>query len=145
MTTRHHLDPALVAIVAVGGAVGSAVRYGVSHALPPQHGLPVGTLVENLLGAFLLGALLESLLRAGPEDDRRRKLRLGLGTGVLGGFTTYSALALEVQRLWAGGDVPLAVGYGLGTVVLGFVTATLGIVVGARLGARRERTDGGAE
>lgn len=138
---RHHTNPALVAIVALGGAVGSAARYGVSHALPPQHGLPVGTLVENLLGAFLLGVLLESLLRAGPEDETRRRLRLGLGTGLLGGFTTYSALALEVQHLWAGGDVTLAVGYGLGTVVLGFVTATLGIVVGAR---RAGRGDGGA-
>ncbi|MDM7831128.1 FluC/FEX family fluoride channel [Cellulomonas edaphi] len=145
MTARHHMNPALVAIVAAGGAVGSAARYGVSHALPAQHGLPVGTLVENLLGAFLLGALLEALLRKGPEDDRRRRLRLGLGTGVLGGFTTYSALALEVERLWSGGDVPLAVGYGLGTVVLGFVTATLGVVVGARRAAGRAAPDGGAE
>lgn len=144
MTARHHTNPALVGIVALGGALGSAARYGVSHALPPQHGLPVGTLVENLAGAFLLGVLLESLLRAGREDATRRRLRLGLGTGVLGGFTTYSALALEVQRLWAGGDVPLAVGYGFGTVVLGFVAATTGIVVGARR-ASRHRQDGGVE
>ncbi|MEN0128733.1 MAG: CrcB family protein [Brevundimonas sp.] len=142
MTARPHLNPALVAIVALGGAAGSAARYGVSHALPAQHGFPVGTFVENLVGAFLLGVLLEALARAGAENRTRRALRLGLGTGVLGGFTTYSALALEVERLWSAGDVGMAMGYGLASVVLGTATATLGIVVGARAG-RRAGTGGG--
>lgn len=132
MTARHHTDPVLVGLVAIGGAFGSAARYGVSHLLPAQHGFPVGTFVENLLGAFLLGALLETLLRAGAEDRTRRMLRLGLGTGLLGGFTTYSALALEIQRLWSAGDVSLALGYGIASVVVGTFMATLGIVLAAR-------------
>jgi CrcB protein len=140
VTARHHADPVLVAVVVAGGAVGSAARYGVSRLLPAQHGFPVGTFVENLVGAFLLGLLLETLLRAGAEDRTRRMLRLGLGTGLLGGFTTYSALAIEVERLWAAGDTTLAVGYGLGSVVAGTVTGTLGII----LAARRRGADGRA-
>ena len=143
MTARHHTDPVLVGVVVIGGALGSGARYGVSHLLPTQDGFPVGTFVENVVGAFLLGLLLETLLRAGAEDRTRRMLRLGLGTGVLGGFTTYSALALEVERLWARGEMGLALGYGLGSVVLGTFTATLGIVLAAR--ARRSRGDGVVE
>jgi fluoride exporter len=143
VTVQHHTDPRLVGVVLAGGALGSAARYGLSHLLPAQHGFPVATFVENLVGAFLLGLLLETLLRAGAEDRGRRMLRLGLGTGALGGFTTYSALALEVERLWVGGDTGLAVGYGLGSVVLGTVMATLGIVLGAR--AHRSRAASAVE
>ena len=139
--SRPHTSPALIGIVAVGGAIGSLARYGVSHLLPAQDGIPVGTLVENVLGAFLLGLLLEALLRAGAENRARRAMRLGLGTGLLGGFTTYSALALEVHALWADGRIGLALAYGLGSVVLGTAAATAGIIVGARRVARAPMPD----
>lgn len=132
MSTRHHANPSLIALVAAGGAVGSLARYGVSHALPARDGFPVGTFVENVVGAFLLGLLLEALVRAGTEDRRRRALRLALGTGVLGGFTTYSALALEIHGLWSDGRVGAALAYGLTTVVVGTAAATGGILLGAR-------------
>lgn len=134
----HHTDPRLVGVVAAGGVVGTLARYGLNQVLPhPSGGLPVATLTENLLGAFLLGVLLEALVRAGAEDRRRRVVRLGVGTGVLGGFTTWSSLAFEVQQLGAGGDLPLAAAYGVGSVVAGFVTCTLGVLLAARL--RRPR------
>ena len=139
--TRTHTNPALVAVVAAGGAVGSLARYGVSHALPPRDGIPVGTLAENVVGAFLLGLLLEALMRAGAENRRRRALRLGLGTGLLGGFTTYSALALEVHGLWSDGRVGTALAYGAATVVLGALAATGGILVGARRSSRASAPD----
>jgi len=129
----HHTNPRLVLVVAAGGVVGTLARYGVNQVLPREDGLPVATLVENLLGAFLLGLLLESLVRAGAEDRRRRVLRLGVGTGVLGGITTWSSLAFEVQQLGAGGDLGLAAAYGVGSVVLGCVTCTLGVLLAARL------------
>lgn len=142
MSRAHHLDPLLVGVVAVGGAVGTLARYGVIHVLhPASDGLPVATLTENLLGAFLLGLLLEALLRGGPENGRRRVLRLGLGTGVLGGFTTYSSLALEVRTLAADGHAGLAAAYGLGSVALGLVTCLLGVLLGTRLGRRRAARD----
>jgi CrcB protein len=138
MTARpHHTNPRLVLVVAAGGVLGTLARYGVNQVVPRGDGVPWPTLLENLLGAFLLGLLLESLVRAGAEDRRRRVVRLGVGTGVLGGFTTWSSLAFEVQQLGAGGDVGLGVAYGVGSVVVGFLTCTLGVVLAAWL--RRSR------
>src|SRR5699024_11239433 len=59
--------------------------------------LPVGTFLANISGAFLLGLLVESLSRRGADHGRRRDLRLLLGTGLLGGYTTYSALANDTR------------------------------------------------
>lgn len=121
----HHTDPLLVLSVAAGGALGSLARYGLSHALSARGGWPVGTLVENVAGAFLLGLLLQWLLLAGHETPRRRWLRLTLGTGVLGGFTTYSAVALDLHGLLAAGRTGLAAVYAAVTV-LGGAAACLG-------------------
>ena len=126
-------DPRLLAVVALGGTVGTALRYGLGRLLPPGDGVPWATLLENVVGGFLLGMLLEALVRAGREDARRRFLRLGLGTGLLGGFTTFSALALETRNLLAAGDVLLGVGYPVGSVVLGVVAATAGVTLAARV------------
>lgn len=141
-----HLDPSLILVVFAGGVVGTGARYGISTALAPSSGWPTATFVENLTGAFLLGMLLELLVRRGAETPRGRRIRLGLGTGVLGGYTTFSTLALEVERLVGDGQVPLGLGYGLASVVLGFGAALLGVVLGARLHRRRalRRDAGGA-
>jgi len=89
--------PLLVA-VAVGGAVGCLARYGIGLALPtPPTGWPTGTFLANLAGALLLGLLLEGLARTGPDTGWRQLARLGLGTGLLGAFTTYSTLAVELD------------------------------------------------
>jgi CrcB protein len=85
----------LLLVVAAGGALGSLARYAVAVALPHgRSGLPVGTLLVNLAGCFLLGLLV------GARPDARW-LRPFLGTGVLGGFTTFSTFALETDRLLA--------------------------------------------
>lgn len=132
----HHLHPGLILVVAVGGVLGTAGRYGLAALLPAQHGLPVGTAVENVVGAFALGVLLELLARRTPESRGRRVLRLGLGTGMLGGFTTYSALALETWDLL--GDQPvLALGYSLGSVLLGLIACFVGVALSAGIARRR--------
>lgn len=133
MTRPHHTDPLLVVSVAVGGALGSLARYGLNVAVPAGAGWPLATLVENLLGAFLLGLLLQVLLRAGRETPRRRWLRLTLGTGVLGGFTTYSAFALELHGLLADGRAWLALGYAATTVVGGTLTCLAGVALAGRV------------
>ncbi|MFN7242544.1 MAG: fluoride efflux transporter FluC, partial [Dietzia cercidiphylli] len=84
--------PVAVGLVALGGAVGSALRATVAVMLP---GTPLGaTLAVNVLGAFLLGLVLEWLAASGERLGERRRagVRLLLGTGVCGGFTTYSAV-----------------------------------------------------
>ena len=136
-TTRPvHLRPRSVGLVFVGGAVGTGVRALVSAAAPPPAGVPVAVLVVNVVGAFALGLLLQRLHRAGPDDGRRRDLRLLLGTGVLGGFTTYSALAADTAGLVADGRPGAAALYAGGTLVLGLVAALAGLRCGGLRAAR---------
>jgi CrcB protein len=100
--------------------------------------LPLTTLMINLVGAFLLGVLLERLGRGTGRPERRRLVRLFAGTGFLGGFTTYSALATEVVQLGQAGLAAEAVAYALGTVLLGAAASLAGIVAGARLGRTKQ-------
>ena len=128
--------PLLIGVVTLGGATGTALRYAVTHLLPTTPLIPWATWCVNVMGAFLLGLLLERLAHSGAETPRRTLVRLGLGTGLLGGLTTYSALALEVQDLLARGEVSVGLGYGLGSVAAGLAAAALGIVVAGRGPAR---------
>lgn len=153
MTRAPHQDWRYVGLVALGGACGSVARYLVgtwASALltipwhPPTgattQAFPVGTLVVNITGALALGYLLEALARRGSETARRRKIRIGLGTGVLGGFTTYSALALETQQMLTGGGTWLALLYVALTLAGGTAACLGGIGIAAR--ADRRRRDG---
>ena len=117
--------------------VGTGARYALALALPHDGGWPVATFAANVLGSFLLGALLEALVRRGMESSVATRLRLGLGTGVLGGFTTYSSLALETDRLAAAGDPGLAVTYALATIVAGLLACFAGVALAARGEQRR--------
>lgn len=130
----HRSPDALLAVLA-GGVLGTLARHGLSLALP-ERPWPVGTLTANLVGALLLGALLEGLSRAGDDTGRRRLLRLALGTGVLGAFTTYSALAVEADLLLREGRPLLAAAYAGTTVVAGLGASTLGIALAARWAGR---------
>lgn len=116
-----------VALVVVGGTLGTLSRFGVSEALPGDGLFPLATFVVNVAGSFALGVLLAVLL-----DRRADSLRLLLGTGFLGGFTTYSALAVETDSLLRGDQVALGVAYALGTVIAGLAAAFAGIAVGSR-------------
>jgi CrcB protein len=87
-------------VIAVGGAVGSVLRYGLERAItPPHNGFPVATLLINLLGSLLLGALVVAVTEVWVAHPL---LRPALGTGLLGGFTTFSSFAVEVRGSSAG-------------------------------------------
>jgi CrcB protein len=107
----------------------------VSGQVPPAQEVPVGILAVNVVGAFLLGLLLERLLRAGPDTGGRRDLRLLLGTGFLGGFTTYSTLATDTVALLVAGAAGRALLYAFGTLLLGLLASLAGIWCGGRPGA----------
>lgn len=126
-----HTDWRYLGLVVVGGAVGTALREIVTLSSPSSGLFPAATFGINLLGSFLLGVLLESLFRRGPDQGVRRIGRLVLGAGVLGGFTTYSTLATDTVTLLARGQSGTAVLYALGTVVLGVVAAGVGLVAAA--------------
>jgi CrcB protein len=122
LPARPPLGP-LVALVAVGGAVGALGRQGLALALPASPGaLPVATLLTNLTGCLALGLLI------GARPDAPW-LRPFLATGVLGGFTTFSAFALETDRLLAVAPatglayVALSTGGGLALAAAGLALA----------------------
>jgi len=117
--------------ICLGGAAGTGARYlltlGLRQALGT--GFPYGTLAVNVLGSFLLGLLLQ--IPVGPSFPET--LRLALATGVMGGFTTYSAFNQETLTFARDGAWPLA-GLNLGlTVVSCLAAGLLGIAAGQRL------------
>ncbi|MGA3146150.1 MAG: CrcB family protein [Acidimicrobiales bacterium] len=136
-----HVQPYLLCLVAVGGATGTAARYGVSLTLPSVTGhWPTGTFVVNMAGALVLGALLEGLARRGPDIGRRQEARLLVGVGFCGALTTFSTLAVEADLLVRSNDGGLALAYAVGSVVGGLVATAIGITAAAghhRVRARR--------
>jgi CrcB protein len=126
-STPPHLTWTGVALVFAGGAVGTAARYAVAEVVAPWGVWPAATFCVNVVGALALGMLLEALGRRGSDVGVRQRLRLLLGVGLLGGFTTYSTLATEVDLLLRDGYASVAVGYAVTSVVVGFVASAVGI------------------
>ena len=123
---------ASLALVAAGGCAGTLVRAALERAWPASPGhLPVTTLALNIVGALALGLLL------GVLGEERPRLRLALGTGVLGGLTTHSTFILESHRLLTsggdGGHPVLGAAYLVGSMVAGLVAAGLGLWLAGRL------------
>lgn len=137
MNRREHAR--LVALVFVGGALGTALRAGLEGAFAQPTGWPWATFGINLVGSFVLGLLLERLVRGGADEGWRRSVRLGCGTGILGGFTTYSTFVLEVERLASDGETTIAVAYPLVSVALGLALAVAGMAVASRFTGPREQ------
>lgn len=137
-TRPLHRQPVALAAVLVGGAAGTSVRYWGEWAFPHTGtGWPWATFVINLVGAFVLGMLLEALAVRGPDVGRRRMVRLLAGTGFCGAFTTYSTFALETVELVRAGASTTALAYAAVSVVLGVAVAWVGIVAGSALGGHR--------
>lgn len=114
----------VLALVAAGGAIGSAARVGIIAAIP-SGGFPWGTLAVNLLGAAAVGALLP---RARGHTARMGFLIVGIG----GAATTFSALAVEAITLADGGRAVAAAGYLALTISGGFLATWAGVAVGRR-------------
>lgn len=114
-------------LVWLGGALGTALRALLGWAMPAGW-VSWPTLLVNVLGAAVIGAFYEYLALASVDGRPRRGVRLFVGTGVLGGFTTYSAFALLTERSgWAGAA------YAGVTVALGLLACWLGLQAGAAL------------
>ena len=99
--------------VMAGGAIGAGLRYLTGLALPARAGWPWGTFAVNILGGFAMGLLAAGLMRGHATEA----VRLFVGVGILGGFTTFSAFSLEGFRLIEGGNWGLALGYALASVI----------------------------
>jgi len=123
-----HRQPRVLLAVALGGAVGAPLRHGLGLAVPASpSGFPTGTLLINVVGCLLLGALVESLaLRARPGTPASRYARPFAGSGLLGAFTTYSTFAVETDRLLAAGRAAPALAYVVASLVGGLLAAAAG-------------------
>lgn len=104
-------------VVFVGGGIGAALRHGVNRAsfayLGPE--FPYGTLIVNVVGGLLMGLLAELfLVKGGGSQD----FRLFLTTGILGGFTTFSAFSLDAALMWQRSDYAALGTYVIASVLL---------------------------
>ena len=117
------------AAVFIGGGLGSALRYGVGRMSLAAFGpnFPASTLIVNIAGCFLLGVLIGWVANRSAGMDQT--VSLFLTTGVLGGFTTFSAFALDAVTLSERGDHLAAMGYVLASVVASIVGLLAGLTL----------------
>ncbi|MEM7689104.1 MAG: fluoride efflux transporter CrcB [Pseudomonadota bacterium] len=117
-------------LVALGGGLGALGRFhlgrAVTHLAGPNAGFPWGTLSANVIGSLAMGVLVGWLARHGGPGAEN--LRLLLGVGLLGGFTTFSAFSLEMILLIERGSLSLAILYVGASVVAGLGALYLGLV-----------------
>ena len=112
-------------IVFLGGGLGAALRHGVNRLSLAWFGpsFPVGTLFVNVAGCLAMGLLIGILAAMEPVSNN---LRLFLATGILGGFTTFSAFSLDALTLYERGQIGLALGYVAASVVLSLAAVAAG-------------------
>lgn len=117
--------------VALGGAIGATARYGVYRAIPFHGpGFPVATVAVNVLGSLVMGLLAALMAHRWNADFAPLLL-----TGVLGGFTTFSAFSLDVLTLWERGQQGGALIYVLVSVLLSVGAVIAGMLIGRGLWA----------
>ncbi|GAA4162870.1 hypothetical protein GCM10022286_22440 [Gryllotalpicola daejeonensis] len=134
MPNPLHTRPLPVLLVFLGGALGTVSRYLLGLAIPTLGpGFPLPTFLVNLVGAFALGLLLEGLLRGGNDVGWRQRVRLLLGPGFMGGFTTYSSLCVETVLLTENGHYFVGGLYAVASLLLGVAAAAGGVWVAANL------------
>jgi CrcB protein len=123
----HQARPKVLAVIALGGALGAAARYGVAQAIPVTGttGFPWATFWTNVSGSLALGVILTLVLERFPPT---RYLRPFLATGFLGAFTTYSTFAAETDLLAVHGAYVRALAYAIGSLAAGFVAVWIGMV-----------------
>ncbi|MFF3263099.1 fluoride efflux transporter CrcB [Streptomyces sp. NPDC002932] len=110
----------VVAVVALGGATGACARYGASLLWPTEaDGFPWTTLVVNVIGCAVIGVFMVVISEVWAAH---RLVRPFFGTGVLGGFTTFSTYAVDIQRLVDGGRARSGLAY-LGLTLLAALAA----------------------
>lgn len=134
--------PRWIGLVFLGGLVGSLARFALATWWPvAAGGFPWPTLGGNLVGALLLGWVLTVGARWTRADP---VVRLLVGAGALGSFTTYSTLAVELTELLRDGSMTVAASYAVASLVGGIAAAFLGIRAGRlRVGSSRQRGSGG--
>ncbi|AZO47196.1 MAG: fluoride efflux transporter CrcB [Mesorhizobium sp.] len=112
-------------LVVIGGGIGAGIRHltnmGALRLVGPNY--PWGTMVINIVGSFVMGLFIAVLARRGGSNE----VRLFVATGILGGFTTFSAFSLDFATLWERGAAVPAFGYALASVIGAILALFLGL------------------
>lgn len=121
-----------IALVAIGGAIGSVARYlvGVWGTRLAGPNFPWGTITVNIVGAFLIGLMVEVVAR---RFDASAEMRVFIVTGIIGGFTTWSSFTLDAVVLFERGEMGLAALYLGGSLALSFAAIFAGLALGRSL------------
>ncbi len=119
-----------ILLIGLGGALGAISRYAVSTLSNKYFGpsFPLGTLIANLAGCFLLGMILGS-----GQAEKSHPIRLGVGVGFLGALTTFSTFGAETMTHANDGNWSIAMGNILANVGLGLTCVFLGMMAGKKL------------
>ena len=119
-----------ILLVGIGGALGAISRYGIAELskriLPAS--IPLGTLIANLIGCFLIGMIMGS-----GHSEKSEPIRLGFGIGFLGALTTFSTFGAETIGHVNEGNLGVAFGNVAINVLLGLIFVFLGILAGRRM------------
>lgn len=120
-------------LVAIGGAIGSSLRHIVNMVSLRLVGpnFPWGTMAINIIGCFAMGVFIETLAR---YFNASNALRLFVATGILGGFTTFSAFSLDFAVLWERGAAGQAIFYAAGSVIISLLAVFAGLWLVRSLG-----------
>ncbi len=128
----EHIAPSAV-LVAVGAAAGTFLRASIGQAFPAPEGTwPWATFWINIAGSLILGAFLGSIALR-DASGWTRIVRLCVGSGAIGGFTSYSTFILEIDQLVGVGEVPIAATYALASVVMGIAASAAGLAAAASI------------
>jgi CrcB protein len=137
MTATATSPLAASALVATGGALGALARYQVGRLMMnlagPDNAFPWGTLTVNIVGSLAMGALVGWLARGTTSDQAAESLRLLVGVGLLGGFTTFSAFSAELVTLVHRGQGMLALGYSATSLIAGMAAVVAGLMIAQSL------------
>jgi fluoride exporter len=114
-------------IVFLGAGLGGALRHAVNVCALRWFGpnFPWGTLCVNVFGCLMMGVVTAWLMLK-SDDHLTQPLRLFLATGLLGGFTTFSAFSLDIYALWERGEAGMALFYAVSSVIVSLIGLVLG-------------------
>jgi fluoride exporter len=134
---RRRESLAVIGVIALGGAIGSLLRYQAGVVWPTPTGtFPTTTLLINLLGCLVIGAFMIVITQVW---DAHRLVRPFFGTGVLGGFTTFSTYCLDIVNLIRLGHPASAAGYLFLTAIGAMLAVALGMLGTRRVVAARRK------
>lgn len=118
--------------IALGGAIGSVLRYGIGMAMHGLSGLfPIGTMIVNIIGSILLGAIFA--MQEGALKSMSDEMWLFLSIGICGGFTTFSTFGLETYLLWKEKHIVEAALYMISSMIAAPASIALGYAVSKML------------